>query len=303
MSNDDVKESFGYGLLMGFADAIPGVSGGTIALILGIYEKLLNSLSIFVSFFKNGFPKSAQIKFINSLYFLLPLGLGMFFSYYVVTKILVGSESSPGLLMVKETGPYIYSFFFGLVLISIKEPWKFVSTPSKINYFIILLGIIVIFVYTKYPLENTGNVFLVISGALALTAMLLPGVSGALVLLTLGLYEEIVGYVHDVKVIPLFYFFLGGLISLFTFVPLMNKMLNDHKELTMSALTGLMAGSLITLWPWKEDYGKGSLPDNLSIGEIVEEFSYWSIIFTVLFFVLGGFSSYGVKYFEKKLRN
>ena len=303
MSNDKVKESFGCGLLMGLADAIPGVSGGTIALILGIYEKLLTSLSIFVNFFKKGFPKSAQTKFVDSLYFLVPIGLGMFFSYYIVTKILVGSESSPGLLMVKDTGPYIYSFFFGLVFISIKEPWKFVSTPSKNNYLMILLGIITIFVYTKHPLESTGNVFLVISGALALTAMLLPGISGALVLLTLGLYEEIVGYVHDIKVIPLFYFFLGGLISLFTFVPLMNKMLNDYKELTMSVLTGLMAGSLITLWPWKENYGKGSLPDNLSIGEIIEEFSYWSIIITFTFFVLGAFSSYGIKYFEQKLRN
>ena len=303
MSNDKVKESFGCGLLMGLADAVPGVSGGTIALILGIYEKLLNSLSTFTSFFKNGFPKSAQTKFVCSLYFLLPLAMGMFLSYYIVTKILVGSESSPGLLMVKDTAPYIYSFFFGLVLISIKEPWKFVSNPSKNNYLMILLGIMVIFVYTKYPLENTGNVFLVISGALALTAMLLPGISGALVLLTLGLYEEIVGYVHNVEVIPLLYFFLGGLISLFTFVPLMNKMLNDYKELTMSLLTGLMVGSLITLWPWKENYGKGSLPDNLSIGEITEEFTYWSIIITFIFFVLGVFSSYGIRYFEQKLRN
>ena len=111
------------------------------------------------------------------------------------------------------------------------------------------------------------------------------------------------GYVYDIKVITLFYFFLGGLISLFTFVPLMNKMLNDYKELTMSVLTGLMAGSLITLWPWKENYGKGSLPDNLSIGEIIEEFSYWSIIITFTFFVLGVFSSYGIRYFEQKLRN
>ena len=303
MSNDDVKASFGSGLLMGLADAIPGVSGGTIALILGIYEKLLNSLSICVSFFRDGFPKSAQTKFLDSIYFLLPLALGMFFSYYIVTKILVGSDSSPGLLMVKDTGPYIYSFFFGLVLISIKEPWNFVSKPSKNNYFLVLLGILIVFVSTKYPLENTGHVFLVISGALALTAMLLPGISGALVLLTLGLYGEIVGYVHNFEVIPLLFFFLGGLISLFTFVPLMNKMLNDYKESTMSVLTGLMAGSLITLWPWKEDYGKGSLPDNLSLGQIIEDFSYLALIITVIFSVLGVFSSYGIKYFAQKLRN
>ena len=213
MSNDDVKKSFGSGLLMGLADAIPGVRGGTIALILGIYEKLLNSLLICVSFFREGFPKSTQTKFLASVYFLLPLILGMFLSYYIVTKILVGPESSPGLLMVKDTGPYIYSFFFGLVFISIKEPWKFVKTPSKNNYLLVFLGILIIFVYTKYPLENKGNISLVVSGALALTAMLLPGISGALVLLTLGLYEEIVRYVHEFEIIPLLYFFLGGLVS------------------------------------------------------------------------------------------
>jgi len=83
----------------------------------------------------------------------------------------------------------------------------------------------------------------------------------------------------------------------------MNRMLNDHRELTMSILTGLMIGSLITLWPWKESYGKGSLPDNLSVGQILDDFDYLSIFLTLLAFVIGILSSYGLKYFERKIGN
>tara|TARA_B100000686_G_scaffold211674_1_gene218563 strand:+ start:895 stop:1809 length:915 start_codon:yes stop_codon:yes gene_type:complete len=304
MSDDKkLKGVFGSGLLMGLADAVPGVSGGTIALILGIYDKLLNFLSVCVSFIKEGFPKESRTNFLEALNFLLPLALGMFLSYYLVTKILVGSDSSPGLLMEKDTAPYIYSFFFGLVFISIREPWKFVSNPSTNNYFLVLLGSTLVFVYTRYPIESTSNIFLVISGVFALTAMLLPGVSGALVLLTLGLYDEIVGYVHNMDFVPLIYFFLGGFIALFTFVPFMNRMLNDHREFTMSILTGLMIGSLVTLWPWKESYDKGSLPENLPLSQILDDFELLSVFITILTFIIGIFSSYGLKYFEQRLRN
>ncbi|MBE28326.1 MAG: hypothetical protein CMB06_04345 [Euryarchaeota archaeon] len=302
-SNNNPKEIFGCGLLMGMADAVPGVSGGTIALILGIYDRLLNYLSICVSFVRKGFPNDKSDKFLESIYFLLPLGLGMLVSYYVITKLLVGSDSSPGLLMDKSTAPYIFSFFFGLVLMSIKEPWSFVNNPEFKNYFIALVGAVIVFFYTRFPIDDTSSTLLVLSGILALTAMLLPGISGALVLLTLGLYEEIVGYVHNVEIIPLSYFFLGGIISLFTFVPFMSNMLNNHRELTMSLLTGLMVGSLITLWPWKEEYGTGSLPENLPFDQISEEFNFISLVITFFFFTFGALSSYGIKYIEKKLAN
>ena len=303
IKNNNPKEIFGCGLLMGMADAVPGVSGGTIALILGIYDRLLYFLSICVSFVRGGFPNEKHDKFLASINFLLPLGLGMLFSYYFVTKLLVGSDANPGLLMDKSTAPQIFSFFFGLVFLSIKEPWSFVNNPTSKNYLTVLAGVIVVFVYTRFPIDDTSNILLVLSGILALTAMLLPGISGALVLLTLGLYEEIVGYVHNLELIPLSYFFLGGIISLFTFVPFMNKMLDNHKELTMSVLTGLMAGSLITLWPWKEEYGTGSLPENLPLNQIIEEFNFVSLIITFLFFIFGALSSYGIKYLEKKLAN
>ena len=83
----------------------------------------------------------------------------------------------------------------------------------------------------------------------------------------------------------------------------MNRMLNDHREFTMSILTGLMIGSLVTLWPWKESYDKGSLPENLPLSQILDDFELLSVFITILTFIIGIFSSYGLKYFEQRLRN
>ena len=301
MAEDNGKSIFGCGLLMGLADAVPGVSGGTIALILGIYNKLLMHISNSVMYFRLGFSSDYLLKFQKAFSFLFPLALGMLLSYYVVTKILVGSDSSPGLLLVKHTAPYVYSFFFGLVLANLKEPWKDISNPSRVNYSLIFIGAAIVFVYTRYPIQNSSTLFLILSGSLALTAMLLPGISGALVLLTLGLYDDIVRYVHNLEIIPLFYFFLGGSISLVTFVPFMNRMLENYRDLTMSILTGLMLGSLITLWPWKVNYDKGILPQNLPLEQITEEFNTISILFTAIFFILGILSTYGLHFLEQKL--
>ena len=122
--------TFRSGLLMGMADAVPGVSGGTIALILGIYNKLIFSLSEFLDFFKKKFPLESYNKFIQSFQFLFTLGTGMIVSYYIVTKVLVGSEDQEGLLLKSSTAPFIFSLFFGLVLSSVKEPCLLYTSPS-----------------------------------------------------------------------------------------------------------------------------------------------------------------------------
>ena len=175
--------TFRSGLLMGMADAVPGVSGGTIALILGIYNKLIFSLSEFLNFFKKQFPSKSYNKFIESFQFLFTLGMGMIVSYYVITKVLVGSEDQQGLLLQSTTAPFIFSLFFGLVLSSVKEPWQRVETRTISRYMFCFTGFILVLLYTNLSLDNNGgNLLLVIGGALALTAMLLPGISGALVL-------------------------------------------------------------------------------------------------------------------------
>ena len=294
---------FGFGLLMGTADAVPGVSGGTIALIIGIYQKLISSISTCLDFIKDKFPSESKPNFSSSFNFLFPLGCGMLCSYYIVTKILIGPEDSLGLLRQDTTGPYIFAFFFGLVLFSIKEPWNLVSTPDFKHYFLAVMGALMVFIYTSFTLEESpddSKVMLIVGGVLALTAMLLPGVSGALVLLTLGQYHSIASSFHGGDLEPLMYLILGGIIGLFTFVPFMQHMISEYIDNTMAILTGLMGGSLITLWPWKEDYDIEGLSPNLGISQILDDFALVSIITTFIFFLGGIAASYGLKQLEVK---
>lgn len=294
---------FSFGLLMGAADAVPGVSGGTIALIIGIYQKLISSISTGLDFIKDKFPSESKPQFFSAFNFLFPLGCGMLCSYYIVTKILIGPEDSPGLLRQDTTGPYIFAFFFGLVLFSIKEPWNLVSTPDFKHYLLAVMGALMVFIYTSFTLEESfddSKVMLIVGGVLALTAMLLPGVSGALVLLTLGQYHSIASSFHGGDLEPLMYLILGGIIGLFTFVPFMQHMISEYMDNTMAILTGLMGGSLITLWPWKKDYDIEGLSPNLGISQILDDFVLVSIITTFIFFVGGIAASYGLKQLEVK---
>ena len=292
--------TFRNGLLMGMADAVPGVSGGTIALILGIYNKLIFSLSDFLTFIRKKFPSQSYNQFMLSFQFLFTLGLGMIVSYYLITKILVGSEDQPGLLLNSSTAPFIFSLFFGLVLSSVKEPWQRVLDRTFSRYALCFTGFILVLLYTNLSLNNDGSNFILIaSGALALTAMLLPGISGALVLLTLGQYTVVANAVHDSNFIIIFYFLSGGLIGLFTFVPFMNFMLLNYKQDVMSVLTGLMLGSLATLWPWKETYDSKGVSPNLGIGQIFDNFELVSIIGTISFGFLGFALYFSLKRLEK----
>ena len=296
--------TFGFGLLMGAADAVPGVSGGTIALIIGIYQKLISSISTCLDFVKDKFPSHSRSEFYSTFNFLFPLGCGMLCSYYVVTKILVGPDDSPGLLRQDSTGPYIFSFFFGLVLFSIREPWRYVTTPELKHYVLAVVGVLMVFIYTSFTLESDSDskVMLIVGGMFAFTAMLLPGVSGALVLLTLGQYNSIASSFHGGGLEPLMYLILGGIIGLFTFVPVMKYMIDQYLDNTMAMLAGLMCGSLITLWPWKEGYGGDGLSPNLYL-QVLEDFTFASIFLTFLFFGGGIAASYGLKQFEAQNRS
>jgi putative membrane protein len=293
---------FGFGLLMGTADAVPGVSGGTIALIIGIYQRLISSISTCLVYLKDKFPSKSTPSFFSAFNFLFPLGCGMLCSYYIVTKILIGPEDSPGFLRQDTTGPYIFAFFFGLVLFSIKEPWNLVSEPDFKHYLLAVIGVLVVFIYTSFSLESSddSNVLLIVGGVFALTAMLLPGVSGALVLLTLGQYHSIASSFHGGSLEPLMYLILGGIIGLFTFVPFMQYMISEYIDNTMAILAGLMCGSLITLWPWKTDYDVEGLSPNIGLSQVFDDFALVSIILTFIFFMGGIATSYGLKQLEVK---
>jgi len=302
--SDSLQTSFLLGILMGLADAIPGVSGGTVAFLLGFYKKLIKSLSFFAFFIRNLRQRillhCLKVKLtpfkINKqsespkkhLYFLLPLATGILISYYFVTLFLVGSTDSPGALRQSSTAPMLYGFFFGLVFASLPRLWGDIENPNKNN--LITAFCFAILTYLLLGLsffsgESTPYI-LFISGILSLTAMLLPGLSGAMVLVILGQYSYIASSFHDGSFLNLIPFLIGGVFCLFTILPLLQYSLKNHHSETMAVMTGILAGSLKTLWPLKSNY-------DIHQGPLVNttfnnaDFSNESLLFISLFIIFG----------------
>lgn len=235
------------GFCMGAADVVPGVSGGTMALILGIYEELIRSIRSFdIKFLKllfNGKLQEALACF--SWQFLLFLAAGILIAIFSLAKIL-------GWLL--ETHPVlIWSFFFGLILASLVlvsrqlEKW---TLPMVIAMIIGALG-----AYTLVGLIPVSTPeepwFLFLSGAIAICAMILPGISGSFILVLLGKYHYVLDAVNNRDFFTLLIVALGTGVGLMTFVRLLNWLLKRYHDLTMAILTGLMLGSLRKIWPWK----------------------------------------------------
>ncbi len=245
------------GFLMGGADAIPGVSGGTIALIIGIYERFIDSLGIVVQSPALIRSQRGRTQLTRAFRFLIPLGIGLLFAYYLATKLLIGKTDEPGIMRRFETAPACYAFFFGLVLASIPQPWKRIRQSIGVpTVSAALLGAAaaIIFVGLPYQSAEPKTWMLLWGGAGAIAVMLLPGVSGSLFLVIVGQYATVAGAAHDRDFLTLAVFAGGILIGVLTFVPLLRRLLDRRHDLTMAVLTGLMAGSLRALWPWKTNY-------------------------------------------------
>ncbi len=254
----------GSGLLMGGADAVPGVSGGTIALIIGIYERFIESLSTMVRspLLVRDDAGRDQIK--RALLFLIPLGFGIAVSYFLATKLLVGPKDTPGVLRRPDTAPMCYAFFFGLVLLSVREPWKRISSHGAQHWLAAAVGFGAAagFAHLPYSGGESATWMLLLGGAGAISIMLLPGVSGSLFLVIIGQYNTVAQSVHDRDFATLGVFLLGIALGAATFVPVLRMLLRRVHDGTMSVLTGLMAGSLFALWPWKDNYESKQGPMN-----------------------------------------
>ncbi|NNC70511.1 MAG: DUF368 domain-containing protein [Flavobacteriaceae bacterium] len=236
------------GIAMGAADVVPGVSGGTIAFISGIYEELINSINS-VNFhalkvLKNdGLP--AAWKTINGN-FLLALLVGIAISVLSLVKIIKWLlENEPVLL---------WSFFFGLVLASIFYVGQQITKWRLSTIVILILGATIAFYITTLPplATNDSHLYLVFAGSLAICAMILPGISGAFILLLLGAYKPAVDAINDKDLKTIFYLAIGAIIGLLTFSRLLKWLFDHYKNLTLAALTGFIIGSLNKIWPWKE---------------------------------------------------
>ena len=237
---------------MGSADAVPGISGGTVALVIGLYRRLIDSIATVLEY-----PRRRDFEALRApLAFLLPLGLGMAVAYWLVSRLLIGPESNPGILLRETTAPLCYGLFSGLVAVSLREPWRRIDAPQREHLAFAGAGAVATFVVLGLPFATSAPAgwMLPVGGALALTAMLLPGVSGSLVLVMLGQYTTIAGAVHDLRLAPLLWFGSGGLVAALVVVPRLQRLLIERPGRTLAVLTGVMAGSLRALWPWKASY-------------------------------------------------
>ncbi len=250
------------GIVMGAADVVPGVSGGTIAFVLGIYEELIESIDkLDFKFFKIWKKESFKTAWnhINGS-FLLSLFIGIAISIISLAKLIKW-------LLFNEP-IFLWSFFFGLVLASIIYIGKQIT---KWNFPVIiamlLLAATSYWITNLEPFTNPDhNIYLLFCGFIAIIAMILPGVSGAFILLLLGAYETAIGTIDDLfesvvsgdftlfkeAFIKFSMFALGAILGLKTFSKLLNWMFKNYKNLTLAILTGFMIGSLNKIWPWKE---------------------------------------------------
>ena len=237
------------GIAMGVANVIPGVSGGTIALITGIYEELIDSLK---SFDKKALKYILSFKineFIDytNLYFIIAVFGGSIFSVFSIANLFKFLFSNYPL--------YIWSFFFGLIIASILFVGKKINKWDKSSVIALAIGTTIALSFTNIsPASENDNLFFVFfCGIIGISGMMLPGLSGSFILILLGNYELLlVKAVADLNIIILTVFFLGSLFGLLSFSHLLSWLLKKYKDQTLAILTGFITGSLAIIWPWKE---------------------------------------------------
>jgi putative membrane protein len=236
------------GLGMGAADVVPGVSGGTIAFITGIYEELVTTianvdLSLIKTWKKNGF--SMMWKQLNGN-FILALLTGIFLSVFTLMKLTN---------YLLETYPIVvWSFFFGLVLASVWYVGKQIDrwTLKLISFAVI--GFIIAFGITLLaPAQGIDHpLYFLLCGAIAICAMILPGISGAFILVLMGGYKSITEAVSELNFQIIGLVGLGAIIGILSFSRILKWLFNNYKLITLAILTGFIAGSLNKIWPWKK---------------------------------------------------
>lgn len=238
------------GMAMGASDVVPGVSGGTMAFILGIYEELIDSIRVIGS--KEliqavlGFRIKEIFEIVNWK-FLLAVMIG------ILTAIL----SLAGILeyLLENQPVYLWSFFFGLVVASIISVQKRVNGWGMGPIIALVLGTIGAYILVGRVPAETPNTwwFFILSGMIAICAMILPGISGSFILVLLGKYQTVLGAVNDRDIATLAFVAIGAVIGLVTFAQILGYLFKNYHDTTVAALIGLMIGSLRKIWPWKEE--------------------------------------------------
>ncbi|WP_420572540.1 DUF368 domain-containing protein [Kordia sp.] len=286
------------GFAMGAADVVPGVSGGTIAFISGIYEELIMSinnvnLDLFKTLRKDGI-KAAWTQLNGNFLVALVLGIG--------TSIL--SLASIIKELLKTEFVLLWAFFFGLVIASILFIGKQIEKWDWKAILGFTLAAIVAYYITTLPIGKEEVIpywFYLVAGALAICAMILPGISGAFILLLLGAYEPVLSAIKNKDITVIAIFAVGAIIGLLSFSKVLKWLFSNYKNLILAILTGFIFGSLNKIWPWKEIigtrpnshgeqvnvYGKSILPNTFeSFNHLDPKITYAIVLMVVGFLTI-----------------
>jgi putative membrane protein len=268
------------GFAIGSVDVIPGISGGTVALMLGIYEKIINSIFNIefgiINFILQKREKSLEhFKKLNWK-FIIGLILG------IITALFIGANLISTLL---EKWPNeLKSLFLGLILGSIIVPWLQIKKKNFLIYAILLISISLSFLVFSISYATKTNpqlLLIMVAGFLSVSAMILPGISGAFILLLLGMYESTLDAVKNGNFSYLFFFLLGGITGLIILIPILKWLLKKSRDKILIILVGLMLGSSIHLWPWKTDTNSlPIIPDEINL-----------LIISIILIIIGIISS------------
>ena len=283
--------NFIRGALMGAAEVVPGVSGGTIALIVGVYQTLLDAIADAVLAVRQLFglagDKASGRRALSTLrslpwHVLIPLAIGMGIALVLGARII-----EP---LLEDQPIAMNALFFGLVIAGTYVPAHMVIKVggwSPLYVFIAFISALVLFFLTGLPqadVADPGLIAVFFSAAVAICALVLPGVSGSFLLLTLGMYDPTIGAVNDRNFTYLIVFALGAILGLALFVSVLRWLLEHKTRITLVIITGLMIGSLRALWPWQGENRELLAPgDQLGIALLM--FLAGAVFVTVLLLV------------------
>ena len=288
------------GVLMGAADVVPGVSGGTIAFIVGIYDRLIHALSgvnkaSITLLFKGDF-KGLWRHFDGS--FLMVLLLGVATSIFGIASVITS--------LLASYPVWLWSFFFGLIIASAYVLLHEMPSFSKRHFLVMVVGIVVgasLSLLVPTQIDNSP-LMIFLSGMIAICAMILPGISGSFILLMLGMYGFVMTAIKQLDLMVISIFALGALLGLLSFSKVLNWLLENAKSMTLALLTGIMLGALVKVWPWKQvtafiEVGSKRLPseEQLLLPWHMPSFNFVdTMLIPIALMVLGAVLVYGVHY-------
>jgi len=239
------------GFLLGSADIVPGVSGGTVALVLGIYERLVHAIRTgagALGSLLRGRLTDARSR-LRDVYWRFLLVL--------LTGILIAVVSLASLIarLLEDHPVPTAAVFFGLVAGSILIAWRLIRTHDVLRYAVMAAVAVAAFLLLGLrgdEITHPAYWMYFVAGSVAIMAMILPGISGSFILLMIGMYGPVLAAVNDRHLGVLALFAFGAVLGLAAFSTLLDRLLQDHHDPVMAALIGLMAGSLRVLWPWPD---------------------------------------------------